>query len=149
MNIFMLLKPKATIEYIYNDYTARQVLEKMKIHGYSAVPVIDHKGGYVKTVSEGDFLRFMMEKGMYDVREMEKYSIDQIPAKADLKPVYVSSAVEDLILLSMDQNFVPVIDDRDSFIGIVTRKDILKYCYDTIERCKAAEKSSGANNREG
>lgn len=133
MNILKLLKPKATIEYIYDDYTARQTLEKIRNHGYSAVPVIDRNGAFIKTVSEGDFLRFMLDKGMYDLREMENYSISQIPAKVKMKAVYVSSTVEDLILMSMDQNFVPVVDDRNIFIGIVTRKDILQYCHNTIK----------------
>ena len=133
MNILKLLHPKACIEYLYDDCTARQTLEKMKNHGYSAVPVIDREGRFVKTISEGDFLRFMVERGMYDLREMETYSLKQIPAKVKMRPVSVSSTVEDLILLSMDQNFVPVIDDRGIFIGIVTRKDILAYCYKVIK----------------
>lgn len=133
MNILKLLHPKACIEYLYDDCTARQTLEKMKHHGYSAVPVIDREGRFVKTISEGDFLRFMVERGMYDLREMENFSLRQIPAKVRMRPVSVSSTVEDLILLSMDQNFVPVIDDRGIFIGIVTRKDILAYCYKVIK----------------
>lgn len=132
MNILKFLKPKALIECIYDDCTARQALEKIRRHGYSTVPVLDRQGRFVKTVSEGDFLRFMLDKGMYDLREMENYSINQIPAKLDMKTVYVYSTVEDLILLSMEQNFVPVVDDRDIFIGIVTRKDILQYCHNTI-----------------
>ena len=132
MNILKLLHPKACIEYLYADCTARQTLEKMKHHGYSAVPVIDRDGRYVKTVSEGDFLRFMVERGMYDIRDMENYPLEKIPPKTKMRPVSVSSTVEDLILLSMDQNFIPVIDDRGIFIGIVTRKDILGYCYKTI-----------------
>ena len=133
MNILKLLHPKACIEYLYDDCTARQTFEKMKNHGYSAVPVIDREGRFVKTISEGDFLRFMVERGMYDLREMETYSLKQIPAKVRMRPVSVSSTVEDLILLSMDQNFVPVIDDRGIFIGIVTRKDILAYCYKVLK----------------
>ena len=133
MNILKLLHPKACIEYLYDDCTARQTLEKMKNHGYSAVPGIDREGRFVKTISEGDFLRFMVERGMYDLREMETYSLKQIPAKVRMRPVSVSSTVEDLILLSMDQNFVPVIDDRGIFIGIVTRKDILAYCYKVLK----------------
>ena len=133
MNILKLLHPKACIEYLYDACTARQTLEKMKNHGYSAVPVIDREGRFVKTISEGDFLRFMVERGMYDLREMETYSLKQIPAKVRMRPVSVSSTVEDLILLSMDQNFVPVIDDRGIFIGIVTRKDILAYCYKVLK----------------
>ncbi len=146
MNILKLLKPKACIEYIYDDYTARQTLEKMKNHGYSAVPVINRKGQFIKTVSEGDFLRFMVERGMYDIREMEKCSISEIPAKFKMKPVYVYATAEDLIMMSMNQNFVPVIDDRDIFIGIVTRKDILEFCADTIRNYK--EKYGSFNGEE-
>ncbi|MDO4944284.1 MAG: CBS domain-containing protein [Ruminococcus sp.] len=132
MNILQLLKPKACIDYIYDDYTARQALEKIRNHRFTAVPVINRKGEYVKTAAEGDFLHLMLDKGIYDIREMEKYSVSQISGRAEIKPVYVSSSIEDLILLSMDQNFVPVVDDRKVFIGIVTRKDILQYCYKTI-----------------
>ena len=76
---------------------------------------------------------------MYDIREMESYPLEKIPAKVKMRPVNVSATVEELILLSMDQNFVPVIDDRGIFIGIVTRKDILSYCYDTIMAEKHTE----------
>ena len=132
MNILKILKPKACIEYIYDDYTARQTLEKMKSHGYSAVPVIDREGRFVNTLSEGDFLRYMMKTGMFDIREMEKCSISEIPAKVKMKPVYVYATAEDLMMMSMNQNFVPVIDDRNIFIGIVTRKDILEQCAETL-----------------
>ena len=76
---------------------------------------------------------------MYDIREMESFPLEKIPPKVNMRPVNVSSTVEDLILLSMDQNFIPVIDDRGIFIGIVTRKDILGYCYDTIMKQDSSE----------
>lgn len=37
--------------------------------------------------------------------------------------------MEDLIMKAMNQNFIPVLDDKKSFIGIITRKDIIKYFY--------------------
>ena len=40
MNIVMLLKPKETVAYIYEDSTIRQALEKMKAHSYTAVPLL-------------------------------------------------------------------------------------------------------------
>jgi len=30
--------------------------------------------------------------------------------------------------LAIDQNFVPVVDDDDRFIGIIRRKTIIEYC---------------------
>ena len=42
--------------------------------------------------------------------------------------------MEDLMEKAMDQNFVPVIDDQENFIGIITRKDIIGYCYEKIKK---------------
>ena len=133
MNILQLLKPKATIDYLYSDSTVRQALEKMRNHGFTAVPVIDRDGHYVKTLAEGDFLWFMLENGITDMRELERFDISQLTRRVNMRPVSVSSTIEDLILLSMDQNFVPVIDDREVFIGIVTRKDILSFCHKKLK----------------
>ena len=40
MNVIMLLKHKDSLKYIYEDNTLRQGLEKMRAHGYTAIPVI-------------------------------------------------------------------------------------------------------------
>ena len=133
MNILKLLKPKAVIDYIYDDATVRQAIEKMRHHGFIAIPVINKKGEYVKTLAEGDFLYFMLENNLSDIEELERYSVKEITKRVKNNPVYIYSTIEDLILLSMNQNFVPVIDDRKVFIGIVTRQDILRYCYNTIK----------------
>lgn len=57
--------------FVYDDNTARQALEKMKNHSFTAVPVIDREGRYVKTLAEGDFLWFMLNNGIQDMRELE------------------------------------------------------------------------------
>lgn len=133
MNILKLLKPKAVIDYVYEDFTVRQAIEKMRNHGFTAVPVVAREGGYVKTLAEGDILWFMLDNDIKDIKELEKYSVSNIPKRVKSKAVYIYSTIEDLLLISMNQNFVPVIDDRDMFIGIVTRSDILKYCDEKIK----------------
>ena len=50
------------------------------------------------------------------------------------EPVNIDCKIEDLITTSMNQNFVPVIDDKKIFIGIVTRRDIIQYCYDQVQK---------------
>ena len=55
-DIAYFLLPKSNVAYLYDDYTFRQGLEKMRYHGYTAIPVITRNGTYVGTVSEGDFL---------------------------------------------------------------------------------------------
>ena len=63
MNIAFLLTPKSQVAYIYEDSTFRQALEKLRHHGYSAVPVLTRDGKYAGTLSEGDFLWSMLEIG--------------------------------------------------------------------------------------
>ena len=37
-----------------------------------------------------------------------------------------------------NQNYVPVVDDQGYFIGIITRKEIIKYCYKELKKYVAA-----------
>ena len=54
--------------------------------------------------------------------------LDRDARKAELARVTGGSRVTDALLESaMNQNFIPVIDDLDNFIGIVTRRDIISY----------------------
>ncbi|MBR6101202.1 MAG: CBS domain-containing protein [Ruminococcus sp.] len=140
MNILKFLKPKAVIDYVYDDCTVRQAIEKMRAHGFTAIPVINRQGEYVKTLAEGDFLYFMLDNSIFDIRDLERHSISDIPKRVRSSTVSVTAAVDELVLLAMNQNFVPVTDDRKIFIGIVTRSDILKYCHDHL---KDSEQQSG------
>ena len=49
--------------------------------------------------------------------------------------------MEDLINVALGQNFVPVVDDADKFIGIVTRKDIIKYFSEKLSKSEAMERT--------
>ena len=55
MNIAFLLQPKSDTAFLYDDFTLRQGLEKMRHHGYTAIPVIDREGKYITTISEETF----------------------------------------------------------------------------------------------
>ena len=130
MNIVMLLKPKETVAYIYEDSTIRQALEKMKAHSYTAVPVIDEYGKYVGTVSEGDFLWYIVEKQTQGMKSQEKYFVCDL-IRTDFNPsVKISVDMKELYERALNQNFIPVTDDSGVFIGIVTRKDLISHFVD-------------------
>ena len=40
--------------------------------------------------------------------------------------------MQDLVERASRQNFVPVVDDYGTFIGLITRKSIIKYCQDKL-----------------
>lgn len=127
MNILFFLKPKATLTVLTTDCTLRQALEIMDKSGYTAVPLIDEEGRYVGTISEGDFLWFFKTLGVFNIKDAEKVSIKAIKRRRDNLPIRIDEDMANLINMSKAENFIPVIDDRDVFIGIVTRQDIIDY----------------------
>ena len=136
MNIAFFTRPKQEITYLYTDFTVRQALEKMHRSRYTAVPVLDHEGHYVGTVSEGDLLWFIVkgeggEPHTMAIESLEDFKLSDVPLnKFKNQPISINSAIEDLIIRSMETNFVPIVDDRGIFIGIVTRRSIIKHYYE-------------------
>lgn len=138
MNILFFLKPKNEVAFLYEDYTLRQALEKMEHYKYTAVPVINRQGNYVGTINEGDLLWDIKERNLRDLQEAEEISLSAVRRRWHNEPINVNCEIEDLFMTAMNQNFVPVIDDNQIFIGIITRKDIIQYCYQLFQ--KAYEK---------
>ena len=58
----------------------------------------------------------------------EARRIMEISRRRDNIPVRVTTSMHDLVARASTQNFVPVVDDKDTFIGIVPRSAIIKYC---------------------
>lgn len=131
MNILFLLTPKAACAYVKEEDTIRQALERMSASGYSAVPILAKDGTYRGTLTEGDLLWAIKNLYLMDMRAAESHGIMEIEHRKDNEPVSVTTPVEDLLTKAVDQNFVPVVDDRNTFIGIVTRKAIMQHCMDT------------------
>ena len=133
MNILFFITPKSEVAYIYEYYTIRQALEKMEYHKYSSIPIINKDGKYIGTITEGDLLWSLKNDFSLDFKSIEEISIMDVKRKMDNSPVSINANIEDLISKSMNQNFVPVIDDQEIFIGIIKRRDIIGYCYDKLK----------------
>lgn len=128
-NILFYLVPKSDVMFLYDDYSVRQAIEKMEFHRYSSVPIINREGKYVGTLTEGDILWELKRRENVSLQEMEEIKIKSLPRKRDNDPININCNIDDLIMTSMNQNFVPVIDDNRIFIGIITRKSIIEYYY--------------------
>ena len=126
MNILFFRTPKANCELLYDDESSREALKRMEISGYAALPIISKEdGAYQGTLTDGDLLWALKNRCKLDLKEAQEHSIMEIAHQKDYLPVSVSTDISDLLQKALDQNFVPVVDDRGTFIGIVTRKSIL------------------------
>ena len=127
-NVLFFLTPKAMCSYLYDDYTVRQALEKMEACHYAALPILNRRGEYRGTLTEGDVLWAMKNMCHMDIRLAETRRIMEITRRKDNVPVRVTTSMHELVERATNQNFVPVVDDKDAFIGLITRKSIIQYC---------------------
>ena len=132
-NILFFLTPKAMCAFLNDDYTVRQALEKMESAGYAALPILNKRGEYRGTLTEGDLLWALKNLCYMDMRQAEARRIMEITRRKDYVPVRVNTNMYDLVQRASGQNFVPVVDDKNAFIGIVTRSAIIKYCSQQLD----------------
>ena len=132
MNIAFFLTPKKEVVYEQLTNTMRQAIERMEYHRYTAIPILNDKGMYVGTLTEGDLLWKLKNTPRLDFKNTSKVIISEISLHVINESVHIDTNIEDLIATSINQNFVPVVDDDNIFIGIIKRSDILNYCFDKL-----------------
>ncbi|MBQ7333518.1 MAG: CBS domain-containing protein [Clostridia bacterium] len=138
MNIFRFIRPKSSVEYIYDTSTVRQALEKMRYHHYVAIPVISEDGVYLGTLRSEDIFKYFVE-GKHSARSAEKDTVKEIFDKEYLKPLPHSASVDELFKMASEHNFAPVVDDRSCFIGLVLRRDVLDFLLKYYEKSEREE----------
>ena len=126
-SILILLTPKKDTHYLLDSSTIRQALEKFEVHKFSVVPLLNKEGKYVGTLSEGDILRFIKNHTHFDIALAENVQVKDIEHYRSYKCLKIDASIEEVYNLTLDQNFVPLIDDQNHYIGIVKRRDVLKY----------------------
>lgn len=127
-NILFFLTPKAMCAHLHSDYTLRQALEKMESSGYSALPILNKRGEYCGTLTEGDLLWALRNLCNMDLHQAQCHRIMDFKHRRDNVPVKVNTSMYELVERAAEQNFIPVVDDKGAFIGIITRRSIMKYC---------------------
>ena len=131
MNIASFILPKAEVTYLRDNMTLRQGMEKLHRSGFTAIPVIDVEDRYVGVISEGDFLwnilYYNQKPEDISAKHLEATKVRSIMRGGKIKPVCIDTAMETLLEQATSQNFVPVIDDRSVFIGIIRRSEIIRF----------------------
>ncbi len=127
MNIAFFLIPKKEVVCLPVNCTMRQALEKMEYHRYTAVPLLSEKGEYAGTITEGDLLWKMKNTPGLTFGGTERILLSEVPRRVINNAVRISAEIEDLLSLAITQNFIPVVDDGDIFIGIIRRREIIEY----------------------
>lgn len=132
MKYFVFLTPKSMCAYLEDKSTCARPWSGWRLPGMPRCPFSTEKGEYCGTLTEGDMLWAVKNLCGMDLRQTENHRIMEIVHRRDNVPVSVTTSMQDLINRASEQNFVPVIDDKNTFIGLVTRRAIMRYCQQTM-----------------
>ena len=143
MNIAFFLTPKSQVAWISEQSSMSEAIEFIELHGYSAVPVLNSAGLYVGTLTEGDLLRKLTAGHGMSIAETKFVRLTDVPRKVRNQAVSVDAEIEELLSRVVEQNFVPVVDSRGAFIGIVRRRPIIEHCAGLIRSSSIPPSGTG------
>ncbi|MDO5455999.1 MAG: CBS domain-containing protein [Eubacteriales bacterium] len=131
MNILFFLTPKSEVAYVYSSDTIGEAIEKLLLYRFTTVPVLNSSTGqYEGTLATDDLLRELHRHTHLTVAEVSDRPLRSIKRRRDYVAVNANARIENLLETASRQNFVPVVDDTGAFIGIVTRREVMKYLTD-------------------
>jgi len=130
MDISSFIKPKNQVILVYSDHSIHDALEIMEKSRFTSIPIINRKGEYFGTLTEGDLLWEIKNNAQFNIKKAEKITVGEMQRLRDYESIHINSNIDQLILKASNENFVPVIDDQNQFVGIVTRKTLLDYFFD-------------------
>lgn len=134
MNVLFFLTPKAETSFLDQNCSVRQALEKMDYHKFTVIPLLNKSGKFVSTISEGDILRYIKNHEHFNLESAQEVKLSKVLRYRPYKALPISSSIEEIVELSMHQNFIPIVDDRQCYIGIIKRKDVINYLYQNFKK---------------
>nr|WP_036719654.1 CBS domain-containing protein [Paenibacillus sp. JCM 10914] len=127
MRISDFLFAKDKVAYIHATANMQEAMDMLEKSHYSAIPVIDENDKYVGTLSEGDLFWKMKNTPGLTFDNLDTVQVSDINRRIYNECVSIQANLDDMLELAADQNFVPVVEEGEIFIGIIRRKDIIEY----------------------
>jgi CBS domain-containing protein len=128
MKIISFMKPIGEVIFVYNDQSVKEAIEIMKRERFTSIPVLSRDMEYVGTITEGDLLYVVYEVGRKVIDEIK---ISDIQRVRDYEPAIIDSSMMSLLIKASNENFVPIVNNSNKLLGIVTRKKLLDYFFET------------------
>jgi len=130
MNILAFMRSKEELVYLYEDMTLEEALAKMEKHRFTSVPMINREGYYVGTITEGDLLWDIKKHDDFCLSKASNRLLSSVKRNRDYQAINITANITELLTKAADENFVPVVNDNNLFLGIVTRKTLLNYFFE-------------------
>lgn len=144
------LIPASRIAFVQDDnplYHAFLILTKVK---YSKIPVLDKERRVVGLLSLAMITDKMLQTDQISIDPLNELKVKDVMQSDFDKINFVNTTLETQLHLLIDNAFLPVIDDRGVFQGLLTRREWIKafnYVTHTFEnKYNVQEKKTDASH---
>lgn len=118
------LIPAEKLAIFIDTHNIDHVILLLASNGYSRVPVITNDKKYVGTISMSDIVNY---RSQHNLTDWELAQTDIAHAVSDkLETVDVTASLTEVMHKLVDNPFLPVVTADATFVGIITRKAVLK-----------------------
>lgn len=131
MNIQAFVKPFYDLTLVYDDQPLDDAIRIMTVNRFTSIPIITRDQKYVGTLTEGDILHFILNNPKcLKAETLKNFYVSQVKRHRDYETVSIDAAMPIVLSKASNENFVPVLDQNDKFVGIITRKVLLDYFFE-------------------
>ncbi len=131
MNVAYFLTPKNEVAWVPANATVAETLELMQGCGHATLPVLRHDGTYLGTVSEAALLTSVLRAEVRHEAAPSDVPIDCLPTDVAIRhttpALGIDASMDSVLQRIVDHGFLPFVDDRGAFIGIVRRRDVVSH----------------------
>ncbi|NLM19331.1 MAG: CBS domain-containing protein [Clostridiaceae bacterium] len=120
-----LIIPADAVATVRTENTLLHAMMILSTVGYSSIPVIDNQHRLHGVVSLPLVIEGVKNQISYDWDKLSEKKVAEIICY-DFSVVHEDADLEDVLHQMINHNFVCVVGDNNQFLGIITRKNILK-----------------------
>lgn len=120
-----LMVPADNVAHVMPEHSAVHAALVLTSLGYNRIPVIDDEGYFVGSIGLSSLMKRMFELNDIDADNIDHLKVEDVMDRKNTVLVYPYSK-EYLLHQLVDYNFLPVVDEKGLFLGIIPRKQVLK-----------------------
>ncbi len=119
-----LVTNKKKITYVYGDSTLEEAIKAFAKSSYSMIPVLERVSDrYLYSITATDVLNWMAAG--HSLEEAEKTPLSALSLTRLIASCQENAEVSSIADLVANQNYVPLVDEKGVFVGLVTRKSLI------------------------
>ena len=110
---------------LQEDHTLEHAMLVLTNVRYSLIPVLNKENKIVGLISLAMILQKIMGVEQIHMNQLGKYKVREV-MRTEFPIIHQDTQVEDVLNELVDESFICIGNEENEFVGIVTRKELLK-----------------------